>query len=132
MSVPPKNDHEKEEHSNSPPTVPPPITPQVFNRLNAHIEQERLGIEPDQAKKYLAEIGKLVRAWRIKKGYTRLDLAKKLNLGVDQLLCIERRIGSPADITEAQLLTLQSLLATHKLDRQLNTLINDYLASRRP
>jgi len=129
MSVPSNNDREKEERANSQPTTPPPIAPKVFDRLNAHIEQERLGIEPDQAKKYLEEIGELVRVWRIKKGYARPDLAKKLNLGVDQLLCIERRIGLPEDITEEQLLTLQSLLATDELDLHLKTLIKDYLAS---
>jgi len=56
-------------------------------------------------------------------------LAEKLKLEVDRLLCIERGIGLPEDITEEQLLTLQSLLGTNELDRQLNTLIQDYLAS---
>ena len=76
-------------------------------------------------------MGKLIRAWRITKGYTRPDLAKKLNLDVDQLLCIERGIGLPEDITEQQLFTLQSLLATADLDRQIKSLIQHYLASLR-
>jgi hypothetical protein len=129
MSIPPNSDFEKEEPPNSQPTTPSPVAPKVLDRLNAQIQQESLGVEPDQAKIYLDEIGKLIRVWRITKGYTRPDLAKNLNLNEDQLLCIERGIGLPEDITEEQLFTLQSLLATDDLDRQIKALIRHYLAA---
>jgi hypothetical protein len=88
-----------------------------------------LGGNPELGKKYLEQIGRIIRTWRIKNGDARVELAEKLDLEGDRLLCMERGIGLPEDITKEQLLTLQSLLGTNDIDRQLKALIQGYLTS---
>jgi hypothetical protein len=126
--VPSNNNLKPEDVNNDAPALPS-IGQVVLDRLNRQIEQEKLGVIPEPGKKHLEQIGRLIRTWRIKNGYVRADLAEKLKLEEDRLLCIERGIGLPEDITEEQLLALQSLLGTNELDRQLNALVQDYLTS---
>lgn len=115
---------------NSSPNTDPPssLTPIVWDRLNSSLQKRSSTDDSNHQKQILAELGHQLRQWRIKEGYTRQELAEKLRLAVDQLLCIENGIGVPADISAVQLYALISLLTNDEYDRRLNASIQYYLA----
>jgi len=94
---------QNERCSKQPPTsLPKPMAQAVYDRLNVHLQRTTLNGADDLVEKQLEQIGRLIQVWRIKQGYTRLDLAEKLGLEADRLLYIEHGLGLPADIMEAQ------------------------------
>jgi hypothetical protein len=116
--------------SKRPPTaLPKPMAQDVYDRLNVHLQRTTLEGANGLVEKQLEQIGRLIQVWRIKQGYTRLDLAEKLDLDADRLLYIEHGIGLPADIMEAHLLSLLSFLTSEALDKELKAGIQRYLDS---
>lgn len=93
---------------NSSPNTNPPssLLPTVRDRLNTSLQNESSPIGSNHQQQILAERKYHLRHWRIQNGYTRQKLAEKLNLDVNQLLCIESSIGLSTDIASSQLCTL--------------------------
>ena len=79
-------------------TIPPQSLPStLFDRLNAQVEQELRGAEPESQRDLLTEIGSEVRKWRIRCGYSRQTLATKLDCNVVELLSLENGLSASSD-----------------------------------
>lgn len=125
----PPNHEESPPHDPVPADSPPPIAPKVFDHLNAKLQQEDVGTVPKHQQMLLEQLGRQLRQWRMREGYTRQQLAEYLRINVDNLFCIENGIAVPGDIAEPSLRTLLTLLAQDELDISLAWLIRQYLIS---
>jgi hypothetical protein len=103
----------------------------IFDRLNAELEQERTGRMEGPQKEALDALGREIRQWRLRQGYTRRFLASKLHMPVNQLICIENRLAQADDVSAKQLLILQTLLTGYNT-HPLTLAIKRYLGALEP
>jgi ribosome-binding protein aMBF1 (putative translation factor) len=120
---------------NDPPSSPsglhpalPGLAQEVLDRLNTRLTQEQSNTARSPREHALDQLGTYMRQWRLEQGYTRADLASKLQMNVNQLISIENGIAQADEISTEQLLVLKELLPKDKVST-LGAAIDQYLAA---
>lgn len=107
----------------------PPLPQPVLARLNAQLQPESSKADDSLQQQYLEELGRELRQWRLRRGYTRQALAEKLQMDVSWLLVLEQGLGQPGDITKDQLGILTAYQSEEEASRALREGMARYLAT---
>lgn len=85
----------------------------LYDKLTKQLSQEVHGGAPA-----MEHLGQLLRQWRLGHDLTRAELANRLNMQTDLLLCLEHGIADPADVSIEQLASILTLLSDGSLDSE--------------